>query len=569
MEDTNPLSSCTEERPVSSSYQTMSDPNNTNDQDGERESLSLEEILYSASSYHAIAKPVCATMTLSALAVNYINTEATLSMGAQQMKESYTVFSTGGEGQSTGENIGLSLLNGLVIVTVIGAMTFGIVLLYKYRCMKCLIGYMIFSSGTLLAVLGGFMFSVAIEKYRIPISWVSYIFFLYNFAIVGVIAIFYQRGIPTYITQGYLVCVSVVMAWQLSHFDAWTAWSLLIMLALYDLCAVLTPCGPLKALVELMQKEDSPDMPGLLYEAELPAGVNRPGNPIGNSRRSDERNGQRRSTSTEGLSGEQMRPESNSGAVNAESSPSLVPSSSPIPPGGSVEMAETQNRSVPDSETPATSPAGHTVFIPLAIAKLYRLPIISEDSAPQTPAPDSTDPSLQPGTPLLSEQGDSRQVHTPSELIAEVEAVCPERGGRIERKQGTESDGVPRYLVLDRNGNVKRTLMVDRNGKVFQELDDDDDDDDGAPPSIKLGLGDFIFYSVLVAKASQYSFTTFIACMLVIMAGLGGTLILLGVYHKALPALPISIFLGVVFYLLTRTLIEPWIESLLLLPYYV
>lgn len=82
--------------------------------------------------------------------------------------------------------------------------------------------------------------------------------------------------------------------------------------------------------------------------------------------------------------------------------------------------------------------------------------------------------------------------------------------------------------------------------------------------------GDFIFYSLLVSKAAQYSFTTFSACMLVILAGLGGTLVLLSVYHTALPALPISIFLGVVFYFLTRALIEPHlIEAVLIYPVYV
>ena len=42
------------------------------------------------------------------------------------------------------------------------------------------------------------------------------------------------------------------------------------MLALYDLCAVLTPCGPLKMLVGLMQERNEP-LPGLLYEANIPA----------------------------------------------------------------------------------------------------------------------------------------------------------------------------------------------------------------------------------------------------------------------------------------------------------
>lgn len=46
------------------------------------------------------------------------------------------------------------------------------------------------------------------------------------------------------------------------------------MLALYDLCAVLTPCGPLKVLVGLMQERNEP-LPGLLYEADLPSNDSR------------------------------------------------------------------------------------------------------------------------------------------------------------------------------------------------------------------------------------------------------------------------------------------------------
>lgn len=40
---------------------------------------------------------------------------------------------------------------------------------------------------------------------------------------------------------------------RVSRFEEWTGWCLLVVLALYDLCAVLSPCGPLKALVHLMQ----------------------------------------------------------------------------------------------------------------------------------------------------------------------------------------------------------------------------------------------------------------------------------------------------------------------------
>lgn len=77
--------------------------------------------------------------------------------------------------------------------------------------------------------------------------------------------------------------------------------------------------------------------------------------------------------------------------------------------------------------------------------------------------------------------------------------------------------------------------------------------------AIKLGLGDFIFYSVLVGRAAMYDFMTVYACYLAIVAGLGITLALLAFYQKALPALPVSVMLGVLFYVLTRLLLETFV----------
>lgn len=52
-----------------------------------------------------------------------------------------------------------------------------------------------------------------------------------------------------------------------------------------------------------------------------------------------------------------------------------------------------------------------------------------------------------------------------------------------------------------------------------QEVEEEDEDGPGLPEAIKLGLGDFIFYSVLVGRAAMYDLLTAAAAYLAIIAG--------------------------------------------------
>lgn len=414
-------------------------------------------------------------------------------------------------------------------------------------------------------------------------------------------------------TQCYLIASSVIIAWQLSHFDTISTWTLLIMLALYDLCAVLTPCGPLKALVNLMSDEDSPEMPGLLYEAQIPDGLKRPvmrgrngGDEGGDNEDGDDNSSQSPPSSMCAEKYQQPSTDASKNEISALGCTENASNGADDSSSNDVEMTVKTNMEEPRSDLASvqsqhTKPA--TGMIPFAIAKLYHLPLVSsppfvggstarnaKSKVSHQNGNISTSPLLSPdsaeeeqaaiavNTNGVSDPEKSQYIipdeeYTPAQLRTLVEAVFPKNGAKIVKqpRRALPGDNHDRYGIIGSDGTLKRVLFVEKNGKVFEELDDDDNSEGEGRFSntIKLGLGDFIFYSVLVAKSAQYSFTCFVSSLLVVLAGLGGTLVLLAVYKHALPALPISIALAVVFYVFTRFIIQPWVEAVMVTPFYV
>jgi len=140
-------------------------------------------------------------------------------------------------------------------------------------------------------------------------------------------------------------------------------------------------------------------------------------------------------------------------------------------------------------------------------------------------------------------------------------------GDSLEMKALADGDEEPKVKLDDPDASN----LIEPLNPVTQEQDG------GAPSTgaeqeepplnsssgVKLGLGDFIFYSVLVGRASLFDMLTVVASFIGIVTGLFCTIMLLAVWRKALPALPISIFFGVIFFFLTKFFLHPFTSTLI------
>ncbi|KAI9117267.1 hypothetical protein K1719_011433 [Acacia pycnantha] len=426
-----------------------------------------------------ILAPVTLCMVLVVILVSILNGSSATSSVSSIATIAYSETST----DSSWDKFIGALLNSLAFVVAITVVTFVLVLLFYFRFTRFLKLYMGFSSFLVLGFLGSEIAMFLIEHFSVPIDCITFSLVAFNFAVVGVLAVFMSK-MAIVITQGYLVLIGVLVAYWFTMLPEWTTWVLLVALALYDLAAVLLPIGPLRLLVQLAISRDE-EIPALVYEAR-PVNCDHldPRDAVTRRRVWRERR---------------------------------------------IENSNHQTDSNLSDESNSTLNANDVLNSNLNVSNL-----------------DGTHDA----TNLVMENA----VSSPSLNSNTSNGICSDRNlVRVEEGQVQETDSELSAPLIDHGRNVQLNRAEEAANLMLEGI--------GLASSggIKLGLGDFIFYSVLVGRAAMYDFMTVYACYLAIVAGLGITLMLLALYQKALPALPVSITLGVLFYFLTRLLLEVFV----------
>ncbi|KAF9434514.1 Presenilin-1 [Entomortierella beljakovae] len=391
-----------------------------------------------------------------------------------------------------------SLANAGIIIGQIVIVTIIIVVLFKRGHIKVLIGFFMVVVAMLLGFMGYILVLNLIQVLRIPLDYVTMSFALWNFSVVGLVSVFWKG--PMWLQQVYLTFMSSLMD--------------LILVGILDLIAVLCPFGPLKVLVESSRNQNQ-EVPALLYTVNAVWFMASPPDSI--------------------LARENL----NRSKETTSTTQSLL-----------VDISEDNQRESKPKNGQYTHSNGRESGIDYSSSFSSALGM-----------------SLNDGDSLRS-----------SSTIGLVRATANEsENGRdnIEMVERTNSRGSPASSrsegspLAGRSGQQTRTRDISEGDRRLESNvqsesggngQQDDDDDDGG--GLKLGLGDFVFYSVLVARAAMDDWVTTMCCMVAVLTGMNATIFLLAIYQKALPALPISICFGMLFYFATRNALVPFLDVL-------
>ncbi|KAH7948403.1 presenilin-2 [Rhipicephalus sanguineus] len=471
-----------------------------------------------------------------------------------------------------------SFANAFSFLSVIMIVNCTLVLLYKGGHYRIIQAWLMGGSAILLFATGYYYGGRLLFYFNVSMDHVSWSFVTWNVGMTGIAALYFDG--PYVIQQGYLIYTSVLMALNIGEsLPEWTAWTLLVLISIWDVFAVLCVVGPLRMLIETAKERNEPLFPALIFSTSSAWCYDL---------------GERTASLTyvDAISSV-VAARSDHCVGEAEKSDPFFASPAPvgatISPSGrndydkaldsflSREALEEHEHSPPAfvmaSDPLLESSDQKYLALPANIEEasaLVRSAVKGGPTMCNVPS-DTAASSGSSGTPGKKEHaGRSSGARTlPRQDPRRFRAAFYTRNERSlpASRRGDDFPDARRHQTpppFIPTGNMcacnRPTAAIGNAGRYVHR----------APPAgdlpgskgMKMGLGDFIFYSVLVGEASMRgSATTVVACYVSIIVGIFLTLALLVMLQKPLPALPLSISLGMLAYFSSVSLIEPFLDA--------
>lgn len=420
----------------------------------------------------------------------------------------------------TGTRVWQSFVNALIMLCLIVVMTTVLILLYKFRCYATIHGWLILSSLILLFMFAIMYIAEILKVYNIPMDAFTLAIFIWNFGVVGMICIHWKG--PLLLQQAYLITISALLALVfIRSLPDWTTWTVLGIVSIWDLVAVLCPRGPLRILVETAQERNEAIFPALIYSSTMVWEVFATSivTSVPSISMADQNNTRPAESSESGKRRGKRNPNKQSSSNQPQASSSFSTS--------------------PDNRRQKRTANGQNLRSP-SKRNQHPVEIHYEDGA-QPPEVAFVQPNLT--STNSAETATNNDLNGPVRSIRNVRQL-PEGTPISQARVANEANATEHSIEFQPNDSRADHSMEEERG-------------------VKLGLGDFIFFSLLVGKASSYGdWTITLSCYVAILVGLCLTLSLLAVFRKALPALPISIAFGLSAFFLSYVFVVPFSERL-------
>jgi presenilin 1 len=167
-----------------------------------------------------------------------------------------------------------------------------------------------------------------------------------------------------------------------------------------------------------------------------------------------------------------------------------------------------------------------------------------------------------PGKPIINTNQQQPVESERSPILVAVESTSDNNRRNTSSHNSSLHDSTTELVTPTHERTpIEMQDLSQNNTRNVQNEEEDDDEEH----SLKLGVGDFVFYSVLVGRSSLYDWITTIGTIISVFAGLVMTIMILVIKKRPLPALPISILLGILVFLVTSLTLSPMIESLVVI----